>query len=220
MENLLLPLFPLELVLFPEEPLPLHIFEERYKQMVGECLKAKAESSGQQEFGVVLAQGEGMHTVGCGARIVNLTRKYDDGRMDIFTVGTRRFEILFVHEGDDERLYTRGAVEFFDDEQGADLPSEPDAQRAIELFRQILHRLRKSEEIPIHFPRPYRHLSYRIAAPLPLELDFKQELLPLRNEAERLTRVISAIEALIPKIDLVETVRRKAGGNGHARSAL
>jgi Lon protease-like protein len=90
MEQSLLPLFPLEVVLLPEEPLPLHIFEERYKEMIGECLKAKASGGGQQEFGVVLAKGQEIYDVGCTARIVNLTRQYADGRMDILTVGKRR----------------------------------------------------------------------------------------------------------------------------------
>lgn len=214
MEEVLLPLFPLELVLLPEEPLPLHIFEERYKEMIGECLRAKSEASGQQEFGVVFAKGEEMKALGCSARIVNLTRKYPDGRMDIFTVGTRRFEVLFT---DEQRSYLRAGVDFFDDDAGADTPAEADAERAIELFRQIMQRLHKSPEIPVHIPPPYRYLSFRIASPLPLDLDFKHGLLALRNEPERLEQVVRVIETLIPKLDSALKTRAKAGGNGNAR---
>ncbi len=213
MEELLLPLFPLEIVLLPEEPLPLHIFEERYKQMIGDCLKAKAEMSGQEEFGVVLAKGKEIREVGCSARIVNLTRKYSDGRMDIFTVGTRRFEILYTNP---DRPYLRGGVEFFEDDEGADTAAETDAQRAIELFRQIMQRLRKSQEIPIHVPPPYRYLSFRIAASLPLDPDFKQGLLAIRNEQQRLSRLTHVIETLTRHFDKVAKTRKKAAGNGNA----
>lgn len=215
MDKLLLPLFPLELVLLPEEPLPLHIFEDRYKEMIGECLKAKEEQSGQQEFGVVLASRNELHTAGCSAKIVNLTRKYSDGRLDIFTVGVRRFEVLYT---DQERTFLRGGVEFFDDDAGADVPVDADATRAIELFRRMLQRLRKTSDLPVHFPRPYRHLSFRIAAALPLEPDFKFQLLTLRNEQERLRITIEALMHLIPHIDRVERIRAKAGGNGHSCS--
>ncbi len=213
MDRLLLPLFPLEIVLFPEEPLPLHIFEERYKEMIGECVRAKEEHSGQQEFGVVLARENEMHTTGCSARVVNVTRKYLDGRLDIFTVGVRRFEILYT---DEERPFLRAGVEFFDDDAGADVPSDPDAERAIELFRQMMKRLHKTSEVPVHFPRPYRHLSFRIAAALPLELDFKFQLLTLHDESDRLRRTCEIVERMIPQLDRVERVRAKAGGNGHS----
>ena len=211
MDDLLLPLFPLEAVLLPEEPLSLHIFEERYKLMVRECLQAKSAGTGQQEFGVILAREQEVQTVGCTARIVNLTRKYPDGRMDIFTVGSRRFEVLYTNE---EKAYVRGGVEFFDDDADADLPDEDEAQHAIELFRQAVQRIRKSTDVPIHLPRPYRHLSFRIAASLPFELDFKQQLLSLRNEPERLRRVTRAIDHLITQSDFVQKARSKAGGNG------
>ncbi len=209
MNEHLLPLFPLQVVLLPEEPLPLHIFEERYKQMIGECLEAKARGLGQQEFGVVLAKGQEMHTVGCSARIVNVTRKYSDGRLDIFTVGRRRFEILYT---DEEKPYLRGGVDFFDDE--TDTPDEEEAQHAIELFRKAMHHIHRSTEIPIHLPRPYRHLSFRIAAPLPLELDFKQQLLSVRSESDRLQEVTRAIDHLIVHFDTVRKARSKAGGDG------
>jgi Lon protease-like protein len=211
MEEFLLALFPLEVVLLPEEPLPLHIFEERYKEMICECLEAKASGTGQEEFGVVLARGQEMHTVGCTARIVNLTRKYEDGQMDILTVGKRRFEIILTNQ---EKDYLRGSVDFFDDEE-ADTPSDTAADRAIGLFREIMRKLRHSAEMPIHLPRPYRHLSFRLAAPLPLQLDFKQHLLSMRDEPERLQVLVRAMELLGTQLETVEKARSKAGGNGN-----
>ena len=213
MDEFLLPLFPLEIVLLPEEPLPLHIFEQRYKEMIGECLEAKAASCGQDEFGIVLARENEMRTVGCSARIVNVTRKYEDGRLDILTVGKRRFEILTT----DETLpYLRGGVEFFEDDAGADTAGDPDAEHAINLFRDAMRRLHKSTDMPIHLPRPYRYLSFRIAAPLPLDLDFKQRLLSIRNEADRLHEVTRAIEHLMAQFDWVQKAQLRAGGNGNA----
>ena len=217
MDDLLLPLFPLEIVLLPEEPLPLHIFEDRYKLMIGECLEAKAAGSSHQEFGIVCAKEQKLHTVGCAARIVNVTRKYEDGRMDIFTVGTRRFEILYTNE---EKAYLRGGVNFFEDDPSSDVASDDEAQPAIELFRKAIQRLRKSADVPIHFSRPYRHLSFRIAAPLPLDLDFKQQLLGIRHEKERLRLVSRVTERLIVQLDVVEKARTKAGGNGNVHTQV
>ncbi len=211
MAERMLPLFPLEVVLLPEEPLPLHIFEDRYKLMIGECLQAKAAGVGEQQFGVVLAKDQEFRSVGCSARIVNLTRKYPDGRMDILTLGATRFEILFT---DAEKPYLRGAVDYFEDDSGKDTADEEAAQRAIELFRTAMQRLHRTPEIPIHFQRPYRHLSFRMAAPLPLNLNFKQELLSLRNESERLHQVTRVTETLIHQLERLQKVQATAGGNG------
>jgi Lon protease-like protein len=214
MEEYLLPLFPLEVVLLPEELLPLHIFEERYKQMIGECLEAKTVGSIQQEFGVVHVKDQALSPVGCTARIVNVTRKYTSGRMDILTVGKRRFEILLTNE---EMAYLRAAVDFFDDDEGSETAGEAEALRAIELFRGIKQRLHKSAEMPIHLPPPYKYLSFRIAASLPLDLEFKRQLLSIRNETERLGRVIRVIELMTSQLDLLEKARAKSGGNGNLR---
>jgi Lon protease-like protein len=213
MEEILLPLFPLELVLLPEETLPLHIFEERYREMIGLCLQAKTSGSGGQDFGVVLANGREIANLGCSAQIVNVTRKYEDGRMDILTVGRRRFEILLMNE---EKSYLRASVEFFDDE-GPDTPGETDAEKAIGLFREIMQKLRRSSEMPIHLPRPYRYLSFRLAGSLPLTLEFKQRLLSLRNEPERLEDLVKTMDQLIQRITLDLESRQKAGGNGNMR---
>ncbi len=103
----LLPLFPLQVVVFPRTPLPLHIFEERYKKMVGEAIHDRSE------FGIVLAKDEGIVNAGCTVVVEKVLKEYPDGRMDILTSGRRRFEILFLNE---EREYLRGEVEYFDDD--------------------------------------------------------------------------------------------------------
>jgi Lon protease-like protein len=211
-ENLL-PLFPLKVVLLPQELLPLHIFEDRYKAMIGECLRAKETGEGQKEFGVVRLKGQTLSSVGCTASIVNVTRRYGDGRMDILTVGKRRFEILLTNQ---ECPYLRGTVDFFGDD-GPDTPGDAEAELAIERFREVVRKLRHAAEMPVHLPRPYRYLSFRLAGALPLDLEFKQQLLSLRNEPDRLKLVLRAIAVLMNQLDFVKKSRSKAGGNGHAR---
>ncbi len=213
MEDILLPLFPLEVVLLPEEILPLHIFEERYKEMIGECLAAESSGKGQSEFGIVLAKGREICNIGCTAQISRVTRKYVDGRMDILAVGQRRFEILFT---DAEKSYLRAGVEFFEDEPSANPLPERDIRHAIELFEQVMKRISSGHD-PAPPPEIDPRLSFRMAALLPLSLEVKQTLLTLRSEAERLKELSRAIEEIIPQIDRAARVQEKAGGNGNLR---
>src|SRR5579871_5370478 len=120
MQQQLLPLFPLQVVLFPRTPLPLHIFEERYKQMIADVQK------GHTEFGVVLAGEKGIVNTGCTATVEKVVKEYPDGRMDLVTLGRRRFEIMMLN---DEKPYLRGVVEFFDDEESGPIP--PDVRKRV-----------------------------------------------------------------------------------------
>jgi Lon protease-like protein len=213
MEDILLPLFPLEVVLLPGEVLPLHIFEERYKEMIGECLATEASGRGQSEFGIVLAKDREICNIGCAAQIIRVTRRYADGRMDIVTAGQRRFEILFT---DAERSYLRAGVEFFEDEPSASPPPGKDIRRALELFEQVMKRVsNRRDPAPPH--EIDSHLSFRMAALLPLDLELKQKLLTLRNEAKRLQELSRALEEMIPQIDRAARVHEKAGSNGDLR---
>src|SRR5258707_1321144 len=108
MKQHIIPLFPLNVVLFPRTPLPLHIFEDRYKQMIADVLEDKSE------FGVVLAGEKGICNTGCTAAVEKVLERYPDGRMDLLTVGRRRFEIIGL---DDDKPYLRAEVTFFDDEE-------------------------------------------------------------------------------------------------------
>ncbi len=117
----LLPLFPLDLVLLPGTPLPLHIFEPRYKEMIGECL------ANQAPFGVVRATEEGFAEVGCTAEIVSVTKEYPDGRMDLVAEGRQRFEVLELNR---ERSFLQAEIRFMPDESGDASPD--DKARAIQ----------------------------------------------------------------------------------------
>ncbi|HEX9110458.1 MAG TPA: LON peptidase substrate-binding domain-containing protein [Terriglobales bacterium] len=184
MKPSLVPIFPLELVLFPGVPLPLHIFEPRYKEMIAECLELK------QPFGVVRASSEGVADIGCTAEILQVTKKYDDGRMDILTRGVDRFEVLHVNE---DRSFLQAEITFIQDE-----PSHP-ARQMVEQAVRLHAEIAKLAGTDITGPEESAsNLSFLLAGSLPLDLDFKQKLLVTLSEAERLEAVVGYLEAVLP----------------------
>ncbi len=186
----LLPLFPLDLVLLPGVPLPLHIFEPRYREMIAECLEQK------KMFGVVRASDEGVADIGCTAEIVSITKKYDDGRMDILTRGVERFEVLEVNE---ERSFLQAEISLVHDEDGDDAgASKPDVElveRAVRLHAEIA-KLAGADLSPAD--ESASNLSYLLAGSLPLDLDFKQNLLATLSETKRLEAVVGYLQAILP----------------------
>lgn len=198
----LLPLFPLDLVLFPGASLPLHIFEPRYQEMISECLDRK------QSFGVVRAKEEGVAEIGCTAEIITVTRKYPDGRMDIMTEGRERFEVMQVNQ---ERPFLQAEVLYLQDQPGRATAEE--IAQAVMLQAEIIELAGATPANPPQIESA--QLSFNLVGPLALDLDFKQTLLGLKSEAERLLAVISYFEAILPKLRRAVQARRKAGGNGH-----
>ncbi len=190
----LLALFPLEVVLFPGTPLPLHIFEPRYKEMIGECLEQK------KQFGVIRAQETDLADVGCTAEILAVTKKYDDGRMDIVAEGRDRFELLEVNQ---ERAFLRGQILLVQDDQ--DRPTQAETSHAIELHRQILALANAQQDLP---EGDDALLSYHLVGSLPLDLDFKQKLLSLRSESRRIQTVIEYFEGILPNLRRSVVIRR------------
>jgi Lon protease-like protein len=182
--SLLLPLFPLDLVLLPGVPLPLHVFEPRYKEMIAECLDEK------KPFGVVRASSNGVAEIGCTAEIVEVTKRYDDGRMDILTRGVERFEVLQLHE---ERMFLEAEFTVIEDEPGT--PTSDLVQKAVYLHGEIVKLAGADAEGP---EEGAEHLSFLLAGSLPLDLDFKQKLLTTLSEPKRLQAVISYLEAVLP----------------------
>ncbi|MBZ5550473.1 MAG: LON peptidase substrate-binding domain-containing protein [Acidobacteriia bacterium] len=180
----LLAIFPLELVLFPGVPLPLHIFEPRYKEMIAECLDLKTP------FGILRASSEGVADIGCTAEILQVTKKYDDGRMDILTRGVDRFEVLEVHE---DRSFLQAEIALIQDEPGR--PPRQMVEQAVRLHAEIA-RLAGTE---VNGPEEgASNLSFLLAGSLPLDLDFKQKLLVTSSEEKRLEAVVGYLEAILP----------------------
>lgn len=197
----LLPIFPLDSVLLPGVTLPLHIFEPRYKEMIEQCLAEK------KAFGVVRAKpDEGIAEIGCTAEILELTKRYEDGRMDIVAIGRRRFEILEVNH---DRNFIQAEVLFVDDEDA--VPNPEERRQVLELYEQILDAVGSDTEIDTDSSL----LSYQLAGSLPIDLDFKQAILGIRSETERLAGLIDFFEAILPKLQKAARRRDKAGGNGH-----
>jgi len=197
----LLPLFPLEVVLLPGTPLPLHIFEPRYKEMIGECIRDNTP------FGVVRAVEEGIADIGCTAEIITVTKEYPDGKMDLVAEGRKRFEVLELNQ---ERSFLRAEVLIVPDEPDA-APSEQRA-RAIQLHLEILAIAGAVQDISA---ADQNALSFHLAGSLPLDLDFKQNLLKMRSEAQRIQTVTAYLEEILPKLRRAARAREKAGGNGH-----
>lgn len=197
----LLPLFPLEVVLFPGTPLPLHIFEPRYKEMISECL------AGHRTFGVVRALEQGLADVGCTAEIITIVKEYPDGRLDLVAEGRKRFEVVRVNQ---ERSFLQAEVLMIADEPGSS--SQTDSARAVALHSELLAIAGAQQDLSAADPLL---LSFYLAGSLPLDLDFKQKLLSLRSEAERILLLTSYLEILIPNLRRAASAREKAGGNGH-----
>jgi Lon protease-like protein len=198
----LLPLFPLDLVLLPGTSLPLHIFEPRYKEMISECLDRK------KSFGVVRAKEEGVAEIGCTAEIITVAKKYPDGRMDIVTEGRERFEVMQVSQ---ERSFLQAEVLYLRDEPGQ--ASAQQIAQAVKLQGEILQLAGSNPARRADLDNA--RLSFHLVGPLPLDLDFKQTLLGMKSEAERVQAVISYFEAILPNLRRTVRVRQKAGGNGH-----
>jgi Lon protease-like protein len=196
----LVPLFPLEIVVFPGAPLPLHIFEPRYKEMIGECL------SQERPFGMVRAKENALSAIGCSARIIDVIKKYEDGRMDIAAEGAQRFEIIQVNQ---ERSFLQAEVAFFDDEPSTVSKSATDT--VVQLHEQLFAVMGQTVEVD----RDAAYLSFRLAQDLPVDLDFKQTLLEMKSEAERVEILTEYYRATIPKIENSLRVRQRASGNGH-----
>jgi Lon protease-like protein len=196
----LLPLFPLDLVLFPGAPLPLHIFEPRYQEMIAECLQHK------KPFGMVRVNKDSLAEIGCTAVILDVVKKYTNGRMDIATEGQQRFEILQVNQ---ERSFLQGEVGFFDDEPSQ--VAEADATTVIQLHEKLFEVLGQTVQMEQKNPS----LSFQLAHELPVDLDFKQAILEMKSEAGRIDTLIEYYRSTIPKIERTLRTREQASGNGH-----
>lgn len=197
----LLPIFPLEVVLFPGAPLPLHIFEPRYKEMITECLEHK------KPFGMVRAKENAVAEVGCSAVIVNVIKRYDDGRLDIASEGRQRFAIVELNH---DRPFLQAEVNWFEDDEPAPLGGK-ESEDAIQLHEQLFQILGQDAEIdPDKTP-----VSFQLASQLPVDLDFKQAILEMKSETERIETLTEYYRATIPKVEKTLRARERASGNGH-----
>jgi Lon protease-like protein len=194
------PLFPLGLVALPSELVPLHIFEERYKTMIGRCLEEESE------FGIVWMAEDGLRPIGCACEIAEVIEELEDGRINLIARGTRPFRIEARQE---ELPYPAGTVEFLDDrteETAADVAEAAHAAYA-DLVNQATDRTPDLEEIG-------EMSAYQMAATVEFGLDAKQGLLDLRSEGARLRLVTRLFRAAIKRLDFVNRAQARARSNG------
>jgi Lon protease-like protein len=193
-------LFPLQLVLLPTERVPLHIFEPRYRELIGECLARESE------FGLVLADERGLREIGTRARVAEVLERFPDGRLNILVQGGERFRVVELTRG---RSFQTANVEAIGDER--EWPSDDAVERGLRLFR----RLREATESEVDEPDPaLGHLSYQLASRVDFGAEVKQQLLELRSEPRRLDIVCELLEGAIKTVELESQVRERASGNG------
>ncbi|WP_372678675.1 LON peptidase substrate-binding domain-containing protein [Desulfosarcina sp.] len=207
-ETITIPLFPLGLVLLPGMRLPLHIFEERYKQMIAECL------ADHRPFGIVLFDGQAIHSVGCMAWVDKVIKRYDDGRMDIMTRGGKRFVIQELIE---DRAYMEARVFFFDDAETV----SPD-DNLEEVVRTAMNLLNEAGEVDIGIDPSTvggridpKQLSFTIAALEGFAPAERQGLLEMTVPAERLKKSVQALSRIVARNRLTREIQKMIGGNGH-----
>ncbi len=193
-------LFPLELVLLPTERIALHIFEPRYRELIGECIDEK------REFGMVLQLEDGVAETGTMAAVSKVLQVLDDGRLNIVVEGRSRFRVLRITDG---RSFITAEVEPVDDE-----PEEP-SDEAIEQALVLYRRLIEATESPAEEPDlDGDQLSFDLAARVDFEIDVKQELLELRSPRERVERMIEVLQEALEAVETENELRRRASGNG------
>jgi Lon protease-like protein len=205
-ETQTVPLFPLGVVLLPGMSLPLHIFEERYKLMISECI-AKDEP-----FGIALFDGQSLHTVGCMARVTEVTKRYEDGRMDIMTRGEKRFVIQKVIT---EKPYMEAYVSFFEDV--GDMPPEelqPLLANAGDLLRELSEQDQMTDALGLAAGSSPLRLSFSIAALEGFTVEERQRFLEMRSTAERIKKGVQALSRLVQRSRLTGEINAIIGGNG------
>jgi Lon protease-like protein len=194
-------LFPLELVLLPNERVPLHIFEDRYKDLIGECL---ADTT---DFGLILEDDDGLREIGTRTSVVELIDTFDDGRMNVLVEGRSRFRVIELTEG---RPFRTAEVEAVEDD--GELPLEADVEQTIAVFRRLVAVAEADEIDEPSAGSPV--LSFELAARVDFGPELKQELLELRSEGKRLRRLAELLDQAVQALTHEREVRQRAAGNG------
>ncbi len=197
------PLFPLGIVALPGELVPLHIFEERYKQMMNECLRT------EQEFGIVWLSDDGLRDVGCACEIDRVLERMEDGRMNLVARGTRPIRVL---ERQGHLAYPAGIIEILDDDDEAADDELLEATRVVygELVELATDRTPETGELADLG-------AYAMAATVDFGVEAKQQLLDLRSENARLRLLGRLLRAAIKRMELVELAHERAKSNGKVR---
>jgi Lon protease-like protein len=190
-------------VLVPGEQAPLHIFEPRYKELIGECI----ESDG--EFGLVLADDDGVRELGTRCRVVEVLERFPDGRLNIVVQGGERFRVQEVTSG---RSFTTAAVEGVEDD--GEEPTAEEVENCLAAYRRVVDAAGADlEELDLTAP-----LSFQIAGRVDFGADVKQQLLETRSERTRIVRLAELLARAAETIARDREIRERAGGNGRVEA--
>lgn len=193
-------LFPLKLVLLPGERVPLHIFEPRYKELIGQCL------DGDSPFGLVLADDDGMREIGTQAAIVQVLERFSDGRLNIVIEGGDRFQVVDVSE---DRSFETAAVSVIPD--SGDYPSSEEFDRCVSAYERVVEAAgAELEGLEVESGS----VAYQIAARVDLGLDVKQDLLERVSERERVVHLAHLLEQAAETVRRDRMIHERASQNG------
>ena len=200
-----LPLFPLNLIVFPMEDLNLHIFEPRYRELINECLDNGAT------FGIPTFLDGRLPGFGTEVKILSLSKRYEDGRMDVYTQGIRAFRILDFQNPVEMKLYAGGVVELLPEP-----PISPSVMIGLtERVKTLYNLLGETNTFDVNKPQPY---SFQIAHKIGLSLEQEYNLLKIPTEAERQGFLIQHLERIIPVLQEVERTKDRIKLNGHFKN--
>lgn len=204
-----IPLFPLGVVLLPAMVLPLHIFEERYKIMIGECLEQN------REFGIVYSDQKEIRKKGCTAKIVKVLKRYDDGRMDILTRGVNRF---LIEDVIDEKPYLQARVKYFDDgvqERNEELAAL--VEDGIRLLQELDSLTGKKTDYNAVSKLEPKIISFLLAYNDEFTPAEKQKFLAMTSARQRLIESTDALSKMIERYKRELIIKKIVGGNGNLR---
>jgi Lon protease-like protein len=193
-------LFPLGIVLLPTEQIPLHIFEDRYQELIGECLDL------EQEFGLIYADGEGLRDIGTRAAVTEVLDRFDDGRLNIVVEGGERFRLLELTDG---RSFQTALVEPVEDEDDAADPKE--SAHAVELFHRLVELTGAEVEEP---SLAAEQLSFELAGRFEFAPELKQKLLQLTSERQRMHLLAEILAGAAVAVERERDIANRAQGNG------
>ncbi len=186
-----LPLFPLQFVMLPGSVVPIHVFEDRYKTLMRDCVE------GGTSFGVNLVLGGRVHRVGCTAAIEEIVRRYDDGRLDVRVRGGRKYRMTEEYSADETPYFVARVLPLEDE------PDDVGPQtrtRARALLNEVLTRVYKEREKPIFIFHEERELSYQMAEFSGLDFTQRQQLLECHSERLRLEKLIGHYQTILEKL--------------------
>ena len=198
-------LFPLGIVVLPGELTPLHVFEPRYRELVGEAIE------NETPFGILLTDDDGLREVGTTVRVTEVVERFDDGRFVVVVEGGERFRLVRFTEG---RSFRTGEVEAVED--GEEAAEEGERRTALELFEGLRDAVGAEVESP-EVDEP--ELAYAIARRVEIDARVKQQLLESASEPERLEILSSHLRSAAAQLELVQEHSALARRNGNLRGA-